>query len=322
MALLLTESDVARLLGMRETITAVEAAFMAHGQGKAVNRPRNRIPLREMTLHVMSAALPTVGVIGLKAYLTRPDRARFVVLAWSTATGALEAVIEADRLGQMRTGAATGVATNYMARPDARTVGCIGTGWQAQTQLEAICAVRAVTRVAVFSRTAARGETYAKTMTERLRVPVEAAESAEAAVRGADIVVTATTSREPVLFGRSLRSGMHINAVGVNWATKRELDDEAVARASRIVVDDREQAAIECGDLLPLVAAGTLSWARVYELGEIVAGKVPGRASPDEITLFESQGLALEDMAAAALLIQRARAAGIGQEIPISNTTA
>jgi ornithine cyclodeaminase/alanine dehydrogenase-like protein (mu-crystallin family) len=317
MALLLTESDVARLLGMEETIAAVQSAFMARGRGEAVNRPRNRIPLPQWTLHVMSAALPSSGLIGLKAYLTGADRARFVVLAWSTATGALEAVIEADRLGQVRTGAATGVATNYMARPDAQTVGCLGTGWQAQSQLEAVCAVRPTRQVSVYSRDRGRRTAFAKTMADRLRVPVDPTSSAEEAVRWAEIIITATTAREPVLFGRWLSPGMHINAVGVNWASKRELDEEAVRRAARIVVDDREQAAIECGDLQPLVAAGALSWARVHELGDVVAGKIPGRATPDEITLFESQGLAIEDLAAAAVLIGRARAAGVGQEIPI-----
>jgi alanine dehydrogenase len=317
MALLLSESDVMRLLGMEETIAAVEAAFAARGRGEAVNRPRNRITLPDLTLHVMSAALPSARLIGLKAYLTGAERARFVVLAWSTATGALEAVIEADRLGQMRTGAASGVATNYMARPDARAVGCLGTGWQAQSQLEAVCAVRPAGHVSVYSRDPKRRAAFAQMMSEKLRVPVEPTSSAEEAVRWAEIVITATTAREPVLFGRWLSPGTHINAVGVNWATKRELDEEAVTRAGRIVVDDREQAAIECGDLQPLVAAGALSWARVHELGDVVSGKVPGRAHADEITLFESQGLAIEDLAAARVLIERARAAGLGQEIPI-----
>ena len=317
MALLLTESDVTHLLGMDETIAAVEAAFRARGRGEAVNRPRNRITLPALTLNVMSGALPSAGLIGLKAYLTGAAGTRFIVLAWSTATGALEAVIEADRLGQMRTGAASAVATNYMARPDARMVGCLGTGWQAHSQLEAVCAVRGAKHVSVYSRDPKRRAAFAKAMAEKLRVPVEPTSSAEEAVRWAEIVITATTAREPVLFGRWLSPGTHINAVGVNWATKRELDEEAVTRAGRIVVDDRDQAAIECGDLQPLVAVGALSWARVHELGDIVAGKVPGRATPDEITLFESQGLAIEDLAAAGVLIERARAAGVGQEIPI-----
>ncbi len=317
MALVLTESDVTRLLGMEETIAAVEAAFAARGRGQGVNRPRNRIQLPGLILHVMSAALPSAGLVGLKAYLTGADRARFVVLAWSTEGGALEAVIEADRLGQVRTGAASGVATKHIARPDARTVGCLGTGWQAESQLQAVCAVRAVSRVSVYGRDPSRGMAFAEKMAGRLRVAVEPAASAEDAVRESDIVITATSAREPVLFGRWLRPGMHINAVGVNWANKRELDEEAVRRAGRIIVDDREQAVIECGDLLPLVAAGVLTWDTVHELGDVVAGKVVGRGTPQEITLFESQGLAIEDLAAAAVLIKRARASGVGQEIPI-----
>jgi len=316
-ALLLTEADVTQLLRMEDAIAAVEDAFAAQGRGTAMNRPRNRMQVAGVTLHVMSAALPTAGVIGLKAYATGGGGARFVVLAWSTTTGVLEAVIEADRLGQVRTGAASGVATKHMARPDACTVGCIGTGWQAESQIEAVCAVRPVARVLVFGRDARRRQTFAERMALRLRVPVEPAASAEAAVGESEIIITMTTSREPVLFGRWLRPGTHINAAGVNWAQKRELDDEAVMRAATIIVDDRAQAVIECGDLIPLVEQGTLSWDRVHELGEVVTGRVPGRASPEEITLFASQGLAIEDMATAALLLERARASGVGQEIPI-----
>jgi alanine dehydrogenase len=317
MALLLTESDVEALLRMEDTIAALEAAFAAHGRGEAENHPRSRIQVPHLTLHVMSAALPTAGVIGLKAYAAGTAGARFVVLAWNTETGALDAVIEADRLGQMRTGAASGVATKHMARPDAHTVACVGTGWQAQSQLEAVSAVRPIDRIFVFGRDPGRRETFARTMTERLRVPVEPVPSAERAVGDAEIVITATTARAPVVFGRWLRPGVHVNAVGVNWANKRELDDEAVRRADRIVVDDRRQAAIECGDLIPVVQSGAISWDQVHELGEVVAGRIPGRSDAKDITLFESQGLALEDMATAALLIRRARAAGAGQEIPI-----
>ncbi len=317
MALLLTESDVTRLLRMEDMISALERAFQAYGRGAAVNRPRTRIQIPGLTLHVMSAALPSAGVLGLKAYAAGSGGARFVVLAWNAETGRLEGVIEADRLGQMRTGGASGVATKYMARREAGVVGCIGTGWQAETQIEAVCAVRPVTWVRVFGRDADRRQGFAARMAERLRVPVDPAASAEAAVRESEIVITVTSAREPVLLGRWLRPGTHVNAAGVNWAQKRELDDEAVTRAARIAVDDRTQAAIECGDLIPLVERGALTWDRVHELGEIVAGRVPGRAAADEITLFESQGLAIEDMAAASLVLERARAEGVGQEIPI-----
>ena len=317
MALLLTEADVESLLRMEDVIASLEAAFAAYGRGEAVNRPRYRIQAPNLTLHVMAAALPPAGVMGLKAYAAGRQGTRFVALAWSTATGRLEAVIEADRLGQLRTGAASGVATKFMARAGAHTVACIGTGWQAQSQIEAVCAVRPVDSVVVYGRDARRRETFAGTMAERLGVRVAPTSSPEHAVREAEIVITMTTSREPVLFGRWLTPGTHINAAGVNWANKCELDEEAVRRAHRIVVDDRAQAAVECGDLLPLAQAGTLSWEQVHDLGAVVSGRVPGRGSEDEITLFESQGLALEDMAAAALLVQRARAAGVGQEIPI-----
>jgi ornithine cyclodeaminase/alanine dehydrogenase-like protein (mu-crystallin family) len=227
----------------------------------------------------------------------------------------LLAMMEADTLGRLRTGAASAVATRCLARPHAGAVGIIGTGAQARTQIEAIARVRPVALVKAYSRTESRREAFAEEMVQRLGAEVVAVDSAEEAVRDVDIIVTITSAREPVLRGAWLPPGVHINAAGSNAANRRELDSEAVARAGRIVVDSREQAMIEAGDLLAPIGEGRLSWEQVTELGEVVAGTVPGRRANDEITLFKSLGIALEDVATMHLVYTRAMAEGIGEKI-------
>ncbi|MDQ7801836.1 MAG: ornithine cyclodeaminase family protein [Armatimonadota bacterium] len=317
MTLFLTESEVASLVSVPELVDALEQAFRDKAAGLAGNVPRGRAALAGGTvLHVMSAAWGPGGVAGLKAYTTSREGGRFVVLLYDE-RGRLVALLQADTLGQRRTGAATGLATRYLAREDARTVAVIGAGWQARTQLEAVCAVRPVERAWVFSRTAERRERFAQEMSQHLGLPVLPASSAEEAVRAADVVCTITTARDPVVLGRWLPPGVHVNAAGSNWAHRRELDAEAVARAHRVVVDDLPQARGECGDLIQAAAEGAFEWDRAAELGDVVAGKVQGRASPQEVTLFCSQGIALEDVVAARLVYERARARGVGRQLDL-----
>lgn len=315
MTLSLREADIARVLKMPDVIAAVEQAFQEQGRGRAVNRPRQRITTDGSVMHVMSAALPDLGVMGLKTYSTARGTTRFVCMLYSTETGELLAVMEANRLGQLRTGAASAVATKYLARPEAGAVGIIGTGWQARSQIAALALVRPVALVKAYSRNEQRRTLFAQEMTDELAADVEPVDSAEEAVDGVDIIVTATNARDPVLEGRWLRPGVHVNAVGSNWATRRELDADAVARGDRIVVDDLDQARLEAGDLITPADEGVLVWSQVNELGAIVAGHAPGRESAEEITLFESQGIALEDVAAMKLAYERARADGIGEEL-------
>lgn len=315
MALSLREADITRLLKMPDVIGAVEDAFRQWGRGRAVNRPRQRITADGSVMQVMSAAIPDLGVMGLKAYSTAQGTTRFVCMLYSTETGELLAVMEANRLGQMRTGAASAVATKYLAGPAAGAVGIIGTGWQARSQIAALAVVRPIALVKAYSRDVQRRTVFAQEMTEELAADVEPVESAEDAAEGVDIIVTATTARDPVLEGRWLRPGVHINAVGSNWATRRELDGEAVARADHIVVDDLDQARVEAGDLIAPADEGALDWSRLTELGAVVAGRAPGRRSADEITLFESQGIALEDVAAMKLAYDRAREEGLGENL-------
>ncbi|MGH2425157.1 MAG: ornithine cyclodeaminase family protein [bacterium] len=313
MALFLREDDIALVLRMSEVITAVEDVFRQQGLGKVVNRPRQRVSTEGTILHVMSAAVPALGVMGLKAYSSARGGMRFLAMLYSTETGDLLAVMEANRLGQIRTGAASAVATKYLARPDAGSVGIIGTGWQARSQLVAVASVRPIALVKCYGRDERRRTAFADEMIQELGAEVAAVDSAEEAVEGTDIIITATSSRSPVIFGSWLQPGLHVNAIGSNWGDRRELDADAIGRAGRIVVDDLEQAKVESGDLIGAVEEGAIDWTRVVELGPIVAGTIPGRTSESEISLFESQGIALEDVAAMKLAYDRAREMGVGE---------
>jgi ornithine cyclodeaminase/alanine dehydrogenase len=216
----------------------------------------------------------------------------------------------------MRTGAASGVATRALARADARTVGLFGSGWQASSQLEAICRVRPIHQAWVYSRNPERRERFARERRERLGIDVTAVDEPRRAVAEADIVATITTASEPLFDGRWLRPGTHLNVAGANRPRSQEVDVETVRRAQRVAIDDKAQGQLEAGDLLVPIAAGVLSWDDVCELGDVVAGKIPGRADDGDITLFKSLGVALEDIAVARVVVDKARAAGLGEALP------
>ena len=318
MTLLLTEADVRSLLTMPIALEIVEESLHLQGNGQLILHPRRRIKMPDNALlHYMAAADRVHGYIGMKFYTVARGAARFVVPLFRSTTGELVALVEADALGQLRTGAATGVATKYLARADARTAGIIGTGYQARTQLEAVAAVRRLERVRAYGRNADRREKFCREMSERIGIAVEAANSGEEAVKGADIIVTATSATQVVLEGAWLAPGMHINAMGANWPQKRELDAAAVGRAGKIVVDSVEQSKMEAGDLIQAFGEDQSRWNAVQELSQIVAGKTPGRSAVTEITLFKSNGIATWDLAAAVRVYEMAAARGMGQSIPL-----
>jgi alanine dehydrogenase len=317
MALLLREHHVTELLDMETTIAAVEDVLRDHGEGVATNRPRYRVAMPSSQLHVMTAGDSKLGVYGLKTYTVSKKGARFLVLLYDSESGDMLAMIEADRLGQMRTGAASGVATKYLARESADTLGVFGAGWQAESQMMAVCAVRRIKTAKVYSRSRERREAFARRMTALLRSDVTAVESPEDAARDCSIIITATTARTPVLEGKWLEPGAHINAVGSNFLSKAEIDVEAVRRASVIAVDSIEQSRMEAGDLIPAIERGAISWESVTELGRIVAGREPGRASDSDITLFKSNGIALEDISTALRVYNLARERGVGENVEL-----
>ncbi len=324
--LVLREDDVRAVLTMPDTITVLEAAFRRQGEDETRNQPRRRVVLPDGrgALHTMSAFVPGEpgrpeadghGLLGLKTYTTFKDGVRFAVLLFSAADGAPLALIEADWLGQMRTGAASGLASKYLAPADVKTLGVIGTGLQARTQVIAVAAVRAFERIVVYGRDEARRNAFAEEMARATGVDASPVAEAEAAIREADVVVTMTTARDPVLHGAWLKPGAHVNAAGVNWASRREVDDETVERSAVVAVDDLDQARIEAGDLVLPASVGRFDWERAVELGDIIAGNAPGRQSEEAISLFKSVGVALEDVATAGLVYARARDRGLGAEL-------
>jgi ornithine cyclodeaminase/alanine dehydrogenase-like protein (mu-crystallin family) len=318
MTLLLSESDVRELLTMPEAVAAVEEVMRRQAAGQAIVHPRHRLELPDKGfLHYMAGADVLAGLVGMKLYTSVRGALRFLVPLYLSTTGELIALIEADYLGLMRTGAASGVATRYMARTDARTLGIIGTGHQATGQVEGVAAVRKLTKVLVYGRDSGRRARFAAEMSERIGVSVEPARSAEEAVRDADIVVTATTANRAVVKGAWLAPGTHINAVGANFPQKRELNDAVVARASRIAVDFIEQAKMEAGDLIQAFSGDAARWNSVHELSEIISNKFPGREGTEEITLFKSSGIAIWDVAVGARVVELAVARGIGKKIPL-----
>jgi alanine dehydrogenase len=318
MALLLKEKDVRELLTMSDAIAAVEQVMQRQASGQAIVHPRHRLELPDKGfLHYMAGADVAAGLVGMKLYSSVRGSLRFLVPLYRATTGELIALIEADHLGLMRTGAASGVATKYMAREDSRILGVIGTGHQATSQVEAVAAVRKLTRVRVFGRDPERRARFAAEMSARLYINVEPTASAKEAVRGADILVTATTAMKAVLEGEWIAPGAHINAIGANFPQKRELDDAAVAGASRIVVDFIEQAKMEAGDLIQAFAHDLARWNSVHELSEVITGKFPGRESNEEVTLFKSSGIAIWDVAVAAKVVELAIAKGRGIQVPL-----
>jgi ornithine cyclodeaminase/alanine dehydrogenase-like protein (mu-crystallin family) len=322
MTLLLTEADVRSLLTMPIALEVVEESLRLQGNGELILHPRRRIKIPDNALlHYMAAGDPVHGYMGMKLYTVARGVARFVVPLFRSTTGEMAALIEADALGQIRTGAASGVATKYLANAGARNACIIGTGYQAWTQLEAVAAVRRLERVRAFGRDPERRAKFCREMSERIGVSVEPANSSEEAVKGADIVITATSATKVVLEGAWLAPGMHINAMGANWPQKRELDSAAVGRAVKIVVDSIEQAKMEAGDLIQAFDEDQSRWTAVQELSGIVVGKEPGRSGAEQITLFKSNGIATWDLAAATRVYELAVARGMGKPIPLWEAT-
>lgn len=314
--LFLTEQDVAELVDMPRSIEVVEDAFLQLAAGRIQNVPRSRAAAPGILLHSMSASAEYLGLVGWKNYTTTRAGMLFHVAAYSIETGEMKIFIEANLLGQLRTGAATGVATKFMARPESSTVGLIGTGLQARTQLEAVCAVRSISRVEVFGRDSNRRQQFASQMSDRCRADVVAVNSPRDAVSGKDIVITATTSKTPVFDGGDIAEGTHINAVGGNFLQKTEVDVETLRRSGRIVCDSLEQCRIEAGEFAQPLEDGIADWGSMIELKDVVAESAQGRRSADEITFFKSVGLALEDVAMAGELLKRAHESGRGQTLP------
>jgi alanine dehydrogenase len=309
MPLYLTEAQVAELLTPADALGAVEACFRRLAAGAVENVPRRRLRLEGGAFAVMSAADRELGLAGLKSYAALENGTPFVVVLFDTEKAELAGVIEADRLGQLRTGAASGVAAKHLAREGAASLGVIGCGWQARSQVACIReALPGIEQVVAYCRSDERLEEFCR------ELGADAAESHRDAA-AQDVVVTATTSRDPVLRGEWLQPGALVCAIGANDPRRRELDNVVLERSAFVCCDSVEQARLESGDLIEPVEAGVLDWLEVHELQEVVAGELPGRQADGDIVLFKSNGLAAWDVAIGATALERARERGVGTQV-------
>jgi len=318
-ALFLCEKDVEKLGSMAAAIDAIRQVFVLSGQAKVSNPPRQCIDLPQGTLRLTTAVIPSLERIAVKISSTlvfKSNSGRLLILADSK-SGRILAFLEVFQMGALRTGAASGVATDLLARRDARTVGIFGSGRQARTQLWGVASVRAIEQATVISPNPSHVADFCAEMSARLHFPVIAARSAKE-VYDADIIITATTARQPICLGSRLRAGTHVNAMGSNMLSRCELDDEAVSKFDLITVDNREQAKQESAELVGAARRGIIAWDQVREIGEVAAGFFSGRREEDDITLFKSLGVAMEDVALAARLYEKARERGLGIEIPLT----
>lgn len=326
MALLLEQKDILRLLDMAELIPALEKAQVEYSQGKALPPMRFGVktPPYPGSLDLMPGYLEESDALGVKVLSLRRDNPRLglplihaTLLLHDPLTGRLLALMEAASLTAARTAAVSGVATKYLARAEAFTLAVVGTGRQARTHLWAMATVRPIQQVRAYNLHPEGGAAFKREVEDRFGLPVQVVSSAREAIRGADIVVLSTTAVEPILRGDWLEEGMHINSIASATPQVRELDSEAIRR-SKVVVDSREAALHEAGDLLIPMAEGVITADHIYaEVGEIASGAKPGRTGDREVTLYKSLGLALQDVAAAKLLYQKALESGVGREVDL-----
>ena len=315
MALFLRDDEVTQCVSMEEMLETIETMQRRFGEGEAFNLARRKIIAPGGLLAVMGGALLYDGVLGVKTYTVVKGKYSFHISLYDADTGGLLCYTQANRLGQLRTGATTGVAAKYLTKPDSATVGIIGTGNQALTQLEALKKMRDIKRVKAFSRTPERREAFARGASDALGIEVSAADTAEAAVRDTDLVVCIAATMEPVVQGQWLSGGSTLIAAGPTTWRAREVDDNALTRADRLIIDSIEQAPGESGDLASAVDRGLLQWSQLEELRQIVAGKASGRVNRDEIIYVKLQGTGVADIAATKLAYDKARAQGLGTEM-------
>lgn len=318
MVLFLNEDNVKELITMPLALEQVERALRDRAAGKATDLPRTRVQTVAGIQHVLQAAAPELGYIGFKYYFSPPGKrgATYVHLI-SMDSGKLEAIVEAVWLGMTRTGAASGVASKYLANPGASVLAQIGAGFQGMGQLEAVVTALNIREARVYARTRDKLEVWCKKMADRLGIPVMPAASGAEAINGAQVVNIMTKSATPVIDGDWLQPGQHVNAAGSNALSRREIDAKTVARSALITVDSRGTARNECGDLIAAVETGRTSWDVLTEIGDVISGRAPGRAHRDDITLYESHGMGIQDIYTAAKLVELARARKVGVALPM-----
>jgi alanine dehydrogenase len=329
MILVLSETDVATALSMADGVRLVEQALQQHAAGGGIVMPRISadLPGTAGAFRVMSAIVPELGFFGLKTLTGYPGRrlageTYFAILLFSCESGALRAVIAGNRLTGIRTGAASGVAAKYLARPDAHILGVVGAGVQARYQVAAIREVRPLTEVRIFDIDPDKAAAFAREIESELQVVARPVGSAREAVAACDLVVTITTAKVPVIDGQWVEDGTHVTGAGSNTPAKRELD-EVIFTRSTLVVDFKDQALQEAGDLQHALKSGAISEDAIHaELGEVITGRKAGRTSDREITLFKSVGMAIEDLTTASFAYEQALALGLGTYVHLDGVAA
>ena len=315
MALFLKDEDVAQCVTMDAMLEAIESMQRQYGDGQAHNMTRRKIIADSGMLSVMGGGLFHQGLLGVKTYTVVKGAYSFQVSLYDANTGELLLYTQANRLGQLRTGATTGVAVKYLANPEDVTVGIVGTGGQAPTQLEALSKVRGIKKIKAYSRTQERREEFACRMTDTMGVEVSAVTSNEDAVRDCDIVLCIAATMDPVVEAHWLKDGSTLIGAGPTTWRAREVDEAVITRAGKLIVDSTEQAAIEAGDLCSAVDKGIIQWSKVHELRHVVSGAVTGRDSNDQVVYAKIMGTGVADVAAAKLAYDSAKAAGLGTEM-------
>jgi alanine dehydrogenase len=315
MALFLKDEDVAQCVTMDAMLEAIESMQRQYGDGQAHNMTRRKIIADSGMLSVMGGGLFHQGLLGVKTYTVVKGAYSFQVSLYDANTGELLLYTQANRLGQLRTGATTGVTVKHLANPEDATVGIIGTGGQAPTQLEALSKVRGIKKIKAYSRTQQRREEFARRMTDTMGVEVSAVTSNEDAVRDCDIVICIAATMDPVVEAAWLKDGSTLIGAGPTTWRAREVDEAVITRAGKLIVDSTEQAAIEAGDLCSAVDKGIIQWSKVHELRHVVSGAVTGRDSKDQVVYAKIMGTGVADVAAAKLAYDSAKAAGLGTEM-------
>ena len=315
MALFLRDNEVAQCVTMEGMLGAIENMQDRYGQGDAYNLGRRKIIAETGMLSVMGGGLFYEGVLGVKTYTVVKGSYSFQVSLYDAATGKLLCYTQANRLGQLRTGATTGVAVKHLSTKGPLTVGIIGTGGQAPTQLQAISSVREVARVKAYSRNEERCSEFAARMTDSLGVEVTAVSTNEDAVRGSDLVIGIAATTEPVVKGAWLKEGATIIGAGPTTWRVSEVDEETLARADKLFVDSLDQVSIEAGDISAAVDKGLLNWSQLSELRHAVCGAISGRDDDGQIVYAKLMGTGVADVAAAKLAYDEARSMGLGTEM-------
>ena len=315
MTLFLRDEDVQQCVSMDDMLEAIENMQRRFGQGEAYVLPRRHINARGGMLAVMGGGLFYEGLLGAKTYTVAKGTLSFHVSLYDANTGKLLCYTQANRLGQLRTGATTGVAVKHLANDDPAVVGIIGTGYQAPTQLQAVAKVRNIKSVKAYSRNKQRRDAFAQAKSEDLGIDVTSAASNQEAVEGSDIVIGIAAATEPVVKGDWLKAGSTVIGAGVTTWRVQEIDDAALARVSNFFVDSLEQAHEEAGEIASAVDRGLLQWSQIWELRHVVAGIVPGRDNKEQIVFAKLMGTGVADVAAAKLAYDRAKARGLGLEM-------